>query len=158
MKYRLLSKEQFEALHEEFATFLASNGIDKAAWDRIKSNDLKQVDTFLEQFSDLVWEDVLNRTQYLEHYAEQTINLFHCEPNQINRIVVQVNNTAYDLRTEEGIEWFINNSNSRFIEYLKGTKNYVNERNLELFKLIEQGAELSDGELFKALGQIIQKD
>lgn len=158
MKYRLLSKEQFEALNEEFATFLATNGIDKDAWDTIKSNNPDQVDNLLEQFSDLVWEDVLNRTKYLEHYAEQSINLFHCEPNQISRIVVQINNTAYDMRTEEGIDWFINNSNSRFIDYLKGQKNYIDERNLELFEIIEQGAELSDGELFKALEKIIQKD
>ena len=158
MKYRLLSKEQFEALHEEFATFLATNGIDKDTWDTIKSNDSEQLDAYLEQFSDLVWEDVLNRTKYLEHYSEQSINLFYCEPNQISRIVVQVNNTAYDMRTAEGIDWFINNSNSRFIDYMKGQKNYIDERNVELFQIIEQGANLSDGELFKALEQIIQKD
>ena len=37
MKYRLLTKEQFESLHQEFAIFLASQSIDVKEWDEIKT-------------------------------------------------------------------------------------------------------------------------
>ena len=36
MKYKRLTKEQFEELHQEFATFLATQSIDKNEWDEIK--------------------------------------------------------------------------------------------------------------------------
>jgi len=38
MKYKRLTKEQFEELHQEFATFLATQSIDKKEWDEIKVN------------------------------------------------------------------------------------------------------------------------
>ena len=36
MKYRQLTKEQFEGLHEEFAHFLATQSIDAKEWTQIK--------------------------------------------------------------------------------------------------------------------------
>ena len=36
MKYRQLSKEQFESLHKEFAQFLATQKIDVKEWEIIK--------------------------------------------------------------------------------------------------------------------------
>ncbi|MGY0408408.1 MAG: DUF6495 family protein, partial [Polaribacter sp.] len=36
MKYRQLTKEQFEGLHEEFARFLASQHMDALEWKKIK--------------------------------------------------------------------------------------------------------------------------
>ena len=36
MKYRQLTKEQFENLHQEFARFLASQSIDVKEWSEIK--------------------------------------------------------------------------------------------------------------------------
>lgn len=37
MKYRQLTKEQFESLYNEFTQFLASQRIDKNEWEQIKS-------------------------------------------------------------------------------------------------------------------------
>jgi hypothetical protein len=41
MKYKRLTKEQFEALHMEFANFLATQSIDKKEWDVIKAENRK---------------------------------------------------------------------------------------------------------------------
>ena len=41
MEYKRLSTEQFEALHQEFATFLAANSIDKKEWDRLKEYEIE---------------------------------------------------------------------------------------------------------------------
>ena len=38
MKYARLTKEQFDELHAEFASFLATQAIDKAEWDSLKIN------------------------------------------------------------------------------------------------------------------------
>ena len=42
MEYKRLSKEQFEVLHQEFATFLAAYSIDKKEWDQLKVQHLDQ--------------------------------------------------------------------------------------------------------------------
>ena len=44
MKYRQLTKEQLEALHEEFAKFLASQDIDVKEWTKIKASNPKLVE------------------------------------------------------------------------------------------------------------------
>ena len=66
MKYRLLTKEQFEELHEEFATFLASQQIDANEWKEIKKNKPELAQQELEVFSDFVWDRVLGKAESTE--------------------------------------------------------------------------------------------
>ncbi|MCC7521724.1 MAG: hypothetical protein IT220_08840 [Flavobacteriaceae bacterium] len=155
MKYRLLTKEQFESLHQEFASFLAVLEIDKAEWDMIKVHQVEKVDDLLAQFSDLVWEDVLNRARYLEHHSPDSINLFCCEKEFMDRLVVRLENPEIDLLTQAGFDWFINHSNDASIQYFKGKKSYQSHRNAEIFKLIEEGSILTDGQLYEAVSKII---
>ena len=69
MEYHRLSKEQLEELHQEFARYLAALSIDRKQWEEIKANDPQTVDLHLNQFSDLVWADVLSKDLYLEHLS-----------------------------------------------------------------------------------------
>ena len=65
MKYSRLTKEQFEALGEEFALFLSSNSIDIKQWDKIKTNSAESVEHILDMFSDLVWDDILDKVKFI---------------------------------------------------------------------------------------------
>jgi hypothetical protein len=155
MKYRLLSKEQFEELHKEFSTFLATQKIDKIAWDKIKEEEPKKAISQLEIFSDIIWEEVIRKTEYLEHYSKDSINLFHCKLQSINRIVVSVENKEINLQEKSGLDWFLNHSNDPSIQYFKGEKDYVTSRSEEIFKLIEQGSLLANDTLFNGISQLI---
>lgn len=156
MKYRLLTKEQFESLHHEFSTFLAVKEIDKKEWDIIKLHHPENVDVLLQQFSDLVWEDVLNKTQFLEHISKDSLNLFRCDENEMERIVVRIDKSGINLLDQDDFYWFLDNSNSSEIQYFKGKKAYQQNRNSEIFKLIEEGSSLSDGKLFHAIAQMLE--
>lgn len=151
MKYRQLSKEQFEALHKEFAQFLASQQIDVKEWVAIKKEKPEIADEELNLFSDLVWDDALTKSNYLEHFSKTNINLFKCEQKQISRIVVQISKSDFDFFNEKDYKWFIDNTNDKTIQFLKGTKKYTKERNLELFDLVEKGSVISDGTLYENL-------
>ena len=59
MKYSRLTKEQFEELHQEFATFLATQSIDKMEWDDIKKNRPNVAEQEIDLFSDMIWEKAL---------------------------------------------------------------------------------------------------
>ena len=75
MKYRQLTKEQLSELNKEFAEFLASQQIDVKEWKVIKKEKPLMADEELNIFSDVVWEDVLTKTKYLEHISKNDINL-----------------------------------------------------------------------------------
>lgn len=154
MKYRQLTKEQFESLHEEFARFLASQSIDVNEWNTLKKEKPQVAEDELNVFSDVVWDDVLTRTKYLEHFSKQSINLFKCDEKEIHRIFVKVNNNI-DLLEKEGYEWLLKNPTDDAVELFTGSKSYSGERNEELFDLIEKGSTISKGELFEYFQKLI---
>ncbi len=156
MKYRLLTKEQFEALHQEFALFLATQKIDAKEWDALKQNKPEVVDEELAIFSDLVWEDVLSKTHYIEHFSRDSVNFFHCDETEIHRIYVKVHKEI-DLLEQAGFEWLLHNPSDAQVELFTGSKPYDGERNLEIFDLIEKGGSLSKGELYEYFNRLISK-
>ena len=155
MKYSKLSKEQFEELHEEFAVFLAAQSIDEKEWTSIKNEKPDLAEKELEVFSDFVWEKVLNKANYLEHFSAGSLNLFKCEDQGIQRIVVKVNKEGVNLLEPTDFEWFLDNSKDPRIEYLRGKKNYGEDKNLEIFDLIQKGSVVSDGKLFEAIFKML---
>ncbi|GFD82958.1 MULTISPECIES: DUF6495 family protein [Tenacibaculum] len=148
MKYRQLTKEQFEGLHEEFARFLASQNIDKKEWDELKKEKPHVAEDEMNVFSDVVWDDVLTKTEYLEHFSPNLVNLFKCEEKEMHRIVIKIDKEINVLE-QEGFEWLLKNPNDEAIEFLRGSKAYQEERNAEIFDLIEKGSTISKGELYE---------
>ncbi len=156
MKYKQLTKEQFEALHEEFAKFLASQQVDINEWNAIKKEKPEVADQELNLFSDVVWDDVLNKTKYLEHFSEKNINLFKCDTLEISRIVVQINKPDFSFFKDDDYKWFIDNTQDKSITFFKGKKKYEKYRNTELFDLIQKGSVIADGKLFEAIYELIK--
>ncbi|WP_431165432.1 DUF6495 family protein [Tenacibaculum halocynthiae] len=155
MKYSQLTKEQFESLHNEFARFLATQSIDVNEWNQIKKEKPEVAEDEMNVFSDVVWDDVLTKTKYLEHFSPRVLNLFKCEKENIHRIVVQITNKEINLLEQEGYEWLLKNTQSKDVEILEGTKGYNEERNTELFDLIQKGSSISKGELFEYFNKLI---
>ncbi|TVZ54979.1 hypothetical protein OD91_0218 [Lutibacter sp. Hel_I_33_5] len=154
MKYRQLTKEQFESLHEEFARFLASQKIDKKEWDAIKKDKPNVAEEEMNVFSDVVWDDVLNKTEYLEHFSEKTVNLFKCYQEEFSRIVIKVDKDI-NLLEQDGFEWLLKNPNDKSIEFFNGSKKYLKERNVEIFDLIEKGSTIAKGELYEYFNRLL---
>ncbi|WP_299122540.1 DUF6495 family protein [uncultured Tenacibaculum sp.] len=156
MKYRQLTKEQFEGLHEEFARFLASQSIDAKEWKQLKEEKPHVAEDEMNVFSDVVWDDVLTRTEYLEHFSSKVVNLFKCDEEEMHRIVIKIDKDINVLE-QEGFEWLMKNPNDEKIEFFTGTKKYTNERNPEIFDLIEKGSAISKGELFEYFNKLVSK-
>lgn len=157
MKYKRLTKEQFESLHEEFANFLATQSIDKKEWDEIKTNKPEVAEQELDVFSDLIWEGVLNNTQFLEHFSKSHIFLFHTQETMIQSIVLKSLLPETDLMTVEGLQWLSDNMFTDNVEIHLGKKEYTEERNAAIFDLIAQGSILSDGQLYIQINGVIQR-
>ncbi|MCZ8195997.1 MAG: DUF6495 family protein [Flavobacterium sp.] len=156
MKYARLTKEQFEELHPEFTNFLASQSIDKKEWDTIKEEKPEVAEQELDVFSDLIWEGVLTKAEYLEHFSKNHIFLFHCKEDYIDSMVLKSLVPEVDFLTKEGLQWLTDNIFTETVEILTGKKNYDKERNESLFDLIMQGTILSDGQLYTQIKTIMQ--
>ncbi|MFN3754966.1 DUF6495 family protein [Flavobacterium sp.] len=156
MKYKRLTKEQFEALHQEFSNFLATQSIDKSEWDKIKAEKPEVAEQELDVFSDLIWEGVLSNAQYLEHFSKNHIFLFHCQEKFIQSIVLKALDTEVNFMEKKGLQWLSDNLFTDTVEIHLGKKEYEESRNTSIFDLIMQGAILSDGQLYLQINGIIQ--
>ena len=156
MKYSRLTKEQFDELHVEFVNFLATQAIDKAEWDKIKTEQPEVAEQELDVFSDLIWEGVLSRAEFLEHFSKNHIFLFQCFDTNVKSIVLKSLVPETDFLTKEGLQWLSDNMFTDTIEMKIGKKDFSEDRNSAIFQLIQQGAFLSGGELFKQINTIIE--
>ena len=148
MKYERLTKEQFEELHKEFINFLAAQSITAEEWTDIKTNKPDVAEEELDIFSDLVWEGVLKKVEYVEHISAQFMFLFHFNPTDIELIKIQIQNKNIDITTKEGYKWLQENIHSEEVEIHQANKALSDDRNKDIFALIKQGANITKGELF----------
>lgn len=155
MKYRQLTKEQLLELHQEFSKFLATQQIDAKEWNSIKKENPAMAEDELNIFSDIVWEDVLSKANYLEHISENDMNLFQCNSKEIIRVYIKLNNPQKNFLNSQDFKWFMDNPLDESIEYFKAVKKYEKDRNSEIFGLIEMGSQISNGKLFTNFSQLI---
>ena len=149
MKYARLTKEQLEELHPEFIRFLASQAIDKAEWDTLKTEKPEVAEQEIDVFSDLIWDNVLEKAEWLEHYSKNHIFLFKLNKEDMESIIIHAHTPHADFLTEGGLQWLNENIFSDEVQLTRGRKAFGEDRNAEIFSLIQQGAALSDGELYK---------
>lgn len=156
MKYTRLTQQQLEELHPEFINFLATQSITAEEWSDLKSDKPEVAEQELDVFSDLIWEGVLNRVEYLENISERHMHLFYLTEKEMKLFSVKVLNPEIDLRTELGFSWFKRNFQSDFVEYLTAVKAYTNDKNQDKFELIQQGAVITKGQLYQWFEQIME--
>ncbi len=156
MKYRRLTQQQLEELKPEFVNFLATQRITGEEWKTLKEDKPAVAEDEIDVFSDLIWEGVLSKVDFLENVSERHMHLFHCAEKEMKLISVKVMNPEIDLTTSVGFNWFKKNWQSDFVEYLTASKMYTEDRNVDKFKLIEQGAAITKGELFQWFETMIE--
>lgn len=154
MKYSRLTKEQFEELHQEFINFLATQSVTADEWKNLKVNKPELAEMELDVFSDLIWEGVLKSAQYLEHISPQHMHLFAINTDNIHVIAVTLKNEV-DMTTKEGFSWLRENLMDENVEFLQAKKEYSKDRNLDIFKLIQQGSVITKGDLYNYFNRLI---
>lgn len=75
--YRELTIEELKHFEQEFKEFLAVNGIDSELWIEIKKTDNNKVNELIAAFSDVIYNSVLMKMEYVEFATENDIKYFH---------------------------------------------------------------------------------
>jgi len=149
MKYLRLTKEQLEELRPEFINFLATQSITADEWANIKEKQPLVAEEEIDVFSDLVWEGVLTKAQYLEHISPNQMHLFHFRENNMALIAIKINVEGIDITTTEGYAWLKENLGNEDVVFMSASKDYSEDRNADKFKLIKEGANITKGDLYK---------
>ena len=155
MKYTRLTKEQLEELNQEFINFLATQSITAEEWKDIKEQKPEVAEEELDVFSDLVWEGVLSKVDYLENIAPQHMYLFNAGETQLRLIGLKIKREEVDLTTKEGFAWLRENLMSDEVELFNADKSIETDKNIKIFELIKQGSTITKGELFKYFDDLI---
>jgi hypothetical protein len=156
MKYTRLTKEQLEELHPEFINFLATQTIDKKEWDDLKTNKPEIALQEIDVFSDLIWDKAITNVRFIDHFSKNHIFLFKCHDTFLESLIVQTSNEMIDFFTNEGLEWLGNNLFSNVVTIQIGKKDVTDNRNEEVFKIIQNGGIISKGELYIKLTALIK--
>ena len=157
MKYARLSKEQFESLHEEFALFLATQSIDKKQWDQIKTENLTLTDELLDLFSNMVWDQSLDKITYLENRSDHHLFLFKCLDKRIDMILIELESNCPSLREKDYQRWLAEHLTDPQVSIFESSRIFNEDFKKEKFKLIEQGALVTDGATFEDLKKFLLK-
>jgi hypothetical protein len=157
MKYSRLSREQFESLHQEFALFLAAQSIDKTQWNQIKSDNLSLTDELMDLFSDMVWDHSLDKITYLENRSDYHLFLFKCENARIDLILIRVEKDCPSLMDKDYKQWLAKNLSDSRVDIFESSRTFQETLKEEKFKLMNQGAKVSDGETFEDLKSFLSK-
>lgn len=142
-KYRKLTLEELNEFEKEFIDYLVVNGITADKWVEIKKKDIEKASQIVDLFSDVVFEGILRKVQFLELRSPNYISAIQClEAKMINvAITSEIGGLSIDLSEDL--------SNSLKIHRLE--KYYKNSREMDLFELLEKGYQISHGDLFKNL-------
>lgn len=149
MKYTRLTKEQLEELHQEFINFLATQSITADEWAKIKIEKPEVAEQEIDVFSDLIWEGVLTKVEFLENISSQHMYLFHLKDNEMKLIAVKILQEGIDITTKEGFAWLRENYMNEEVEILTANKKYSEDKNADKFALIQQGSVITKGQLYQ---------
>ena len=152
-KYRHLSKDELDALQKEFVEFLVVNGITADKWIAIKEHKKEVAEEIIEQFSDVVWEGVLRKANFLDLRNQKELLTFQCLPEKLIVMGVKVKDTDVDITTETGFEKLKKDQLETI--FYTSEKKYFKKREEELFEMIQNGCEITDGALFKRIALAI---
>lgn len=148
MQYARLTKEQLEELHQEFINFLATQSITAEEWQEIKTTKPHVAEEEIDIFSDLVWENVLTKATYLEHISPNQMHLFNLREDKMTLIAVKVNKEGIDITTKDGYQWLQQNLGDDAVVFMSASKEYSVTPNVDKFKLIQEGAVITKGDLY----------
>jgi len=150
-KYRSLTTEELHGLEKEFVDYLVVNGITGEDWVKMKEQDLAKAEKIIDLFSNVVFEGILRKVKFLEFRGKTILKCFQCL-NQ--KMVLVVMEAAKDSQADFTDPIFIAKASTAPPEDLHiytTDKVYKDNREKELFDLIESGCMIADGKLFKAL-------
>ncbi|HEY0029459.1 MAG TPA: DUF6495 family protein [Bacteroidia bacterium] len=155
MKYKQLNTGELAALEKEFIHFLSSAQITGQDWIKMKKEESDKAEELIAVFSDMVYEKVMSKINYLEYRDAKSLTVFKCGEEEIEMVGLRVKaDNPLDLTAANVFEQW-NESESNAVEVIKSEKKYKEDRGLEVFGLLESGCLITDNRLFELISSMV---
>jgi hypothetical protein len=86
MKFRLLNQSELKEFEDELKQFLIINGVDHDSWIEINAHNPNTAIELVEIFSDVIFQQVFEKIEFLEYRAQNMLYLFNCKKESIDLI------------------------------------------------------------------------
>ena len=150
-KFRLLGHEELKEFEKEFIDYLVVNRITGEDWAQIKEVQPKEAIKIMDIFSDVIFEAVMRKIEFLEIRTAKEVQTFQCTSSKLVMVGMKIDPaTEIDFTIPEDIEKAMQSPPGN-VEVYTASRAYTLEREQELFAMTENGARITDGKLFKAL-------
>ena len=160
-KYRVLTTDELDQLEQIFINFLAANSITAQDWEKIKSSEIDKMNSLINEFSDVVFEKTLSNVTLLEKRLSDKILMYKITDEGIILEGLEViGNNPLDFR----LEFNLTELNNLFsnpdldISFIEGTKPFFEDKNKEVFDLMESGAMISQNDALYDAFKLLKKD
>jgi len=156
MKYRYLTFQELDLLSEDFNEFLYQEGINSFEWNVLQDQQSSDALNLLEKYSDITFERILQDIQYLNYRSDKEIVSFECQTDKM--VIIRLKSTGknnLDLTNFNELSQ-IQHKGMLTFKCSKSINAYAENRESDIFKLIESGCIASDPRMFKSLS-IIRK-
>ena len=155
MIFRRLTNEELAPLEKKFIQFLVSNTITSDDWANMKTRRPEQAMGLIDIFSDIIFEETLKKVSYLKQTTTKELNVFYFGEDKVAFIgLVADADTTIDFT--ENDNWLKNLKNTEGgVSFLQTEKKYTEQRELEIFKMLENGCRITDNFLFESLKKVV---
>lgn len=160
MKFKRLPPNELQKLEKDFVEFLVSNGITADDWLALKEQSPEKSNDLIDLFSDIVYQRVMEKVEYLEYRTHRDMKAFYCGPSEIKMIGIEVDpEIEIDLRKGDELKRLgdIIAANPESIAVFSGTKEYKPSRGEEIFRMMDSGALKTDSTWFELLENLYEK-
>ncbi|NJC26519.1 DUF6495 family protein [Neolewinella antarctica] len=158
-KFRRLTLAELNDVRDQFVKFLAVNGIDVTTWQRIRNDEPGRADALILQFSQTVFAGVIERIEFLVDRKPNDLRTYKTEGDKIYMRGIlldgdtSVDFTKQDLTPQEMFDRLKTEGISPKL-YAAERAYLPIGRDQDVFILMERGALIDDGELFRTLASL----
>jgi hypothetical protein len=150
-KYRSLTFEELKSMEKEFIDFLVLNGITGDDWEKLKKDNPEGADGICEAFSDVVFTKILKKCRYLETHSPKHLIAVFCDEKEMHLQGLEApNESSVDFTDAEQFNKLKTNP-PLGLQRLRSKKEYSQEREMEIWNMINNGFFISDQKLYMSL-------
>lgn len=161
-KYRRLTLDELELLKEDFIRFLAAQSITGSDWESIQKKDPERHNQLVDNFSDVVLEKTLHNVKFLEHRSQLRILYFQFLETKAKLFGIEFETIpSFPLDESFELNQLIDLLEDSSVNYslLQGERDYEKDRKMEIYQIIQQGAQISPNEdLFNFVLKFVEEN
>lgn len=147
-KYARLPLQDLKDLQKEFIEFLVVNGVTADQWEKLKVEEKEKAEKILDHFSDVVWESVLRKTDYLIKITENNITSCVFLDNKMDIVSLEVE--GVDLRKED-FKKYLTKENCAYAD-----ASFSISREEKIFQMLKNGYKIDKGHFYKQALSILK--